>query len=51
MQCRVTYLCNSVGVLFLFVREAVTEPLVVDPVLLQGQVKHGEGGISGDLIA
>ena len=41
---------SRLDVVVLVVREAVAEPLVVDPLLPQAEVEHGEGGVARHLL-
>ena len=41
----------AVGHLFFIVGQAVTKLLVVNPVILERQVEHGEGGISSHVVS
>ena len=50
LQSVVGSLCGRLDVVVLVVRQPVAEPLVVQPLLPQAEVEHGECAITSDLL-
>ena len=50
LQSVVSSFCGRLDVVVLVVREPVAEPLVVQPLLPQAEVEHGECAIACDLL-
>ena len=50
LQSVVSSFCGRLDVVVLVVREPVAEPLVVQPLLPQAEVEHGECAITSDFL-